>query len=281
MHKYYNGQQFFLKYSKNEVVDSFNKIKHPILREVFSDYKLAGIDFNSSADIPSGTGLASSSAFTTGLINLCNAYTGKFMSKEAIAKYASDIEINRLLEPIGKQDQYACAVGGMNFIEFFKDGSVNIEKIILSKEKKVELNDSLLLFYLGTVRSARDVLKEQKKNINNDSSKLEILSKMVKLAYNLRENLKKNNIDNFGKILHKGWVLKKEMASNISNLEIDRYYKIAMQNGAEGGKLLGAGSGGFLLFFVKPENQLGVRKALLSLKEVPFNFDNAGTTIIY
>lgn len=281
MHEYFNGKQLLLKYSRNELVDSCDKIQHPIIKEVFSDYKLNGVDFNSSADIPAGTGLASSSAFTAGLINLCNAYTGKFMSKEAIAKYACDVEINRLKEPIGKQDQYACAVGGINFIEFFKDGSVSIEKIVLSKEKNMELNDSLLLFFLGTTRPAGNILKEQKKNINDDSSKIEILSKMVELAHDLRKDLKNNNIDNFGKILHKGWILKKKMASCISNADIDKYYEIALNNGAEGGKLLGAGGGGFLLFFVKKENQEKLRSALFDLKEITFNFDNSGTTIIY
>lgn len=281
MHEYFNGQQILLKYSKNELVDSYDQIKHPIIREIFSDYKLTGVDFNSNADMPAGTGLASSSAFTACLINLCNAYTGKFMTKEVIAKYACDIEINRLGEPIGKQDQYACAIGGMNFIEFYKDESVSVEKIVLSNEKNFELNSSLLLFYLGTNRVAGDILKEQKKNINNDYSKIGILSKMVELAYELREDLKKNNIDTFGKILNKGWSLKKEMASCISNAEIDRYYDLAVKNGAEGGKLVGAGGGGFLLFFCKLENQDRLRKALSDLKEVSFNFDNTGSTIIY
>jgi D-glycero-alpha-D-manno-heptose-7-phosphate kinase len=281
IHEFFDGQQILLKYSKNELVDSVEQIKHPIIREVFSDHKIQGVDFNSSADIPSGTGLASSSAFTAGLINLCNAYTGKFMSKEAIAKYACDIEINRLKEPIGKQDQYACAIGGMNFIEFNKDESVSVEKIVLTKEKNIELNNSLLMFYLGTTRAAGSILVEQKKNMNSDSARIEMLKKMVDLAYKLREDLKNNTIDNFGKILHEGWLLKKELASSISNSGIDGYYEIAMKNGAEGGKLLGAGGGGFLLFFVKPENQKKLREALSDLKEVPFNFDNTGTTIIY
>lgn len=281
MHEYFNEDKILLKYSKNELVDSVNEINHPIIKEVFSDYNIKGVDFNSSADIPAGTGLASSSAFTSGLINLCNAYTGKFMSKEEIAKYACKIEIDRLKKPIGKQDQYACATGGINFIEFYKDGSVGVEKIILSQEKNTELNNSLLLFYLNSTRSAGEILNEQKKNINNDSSKIDILSKMVNLAYLLREDLKNNNIENFGKILHNNWMLKKEMANSISNIDIDKYYNIGMQNGAEGGKLLGAGGGGFLLFFVRPENQDHFRSKMKDLKELSFMFDNTGTTIIY
>jgi D-glycero-alpha-D-manno-heptose-7-phosphate kinase len=281
MHPLFNKNNFFLKYSKNEIVEDINHINHPIIREIFSDYKLSGIDFNSSADIPSGTGLASSSAFTVGLINLCNAYVHRFMSKEQIANYACEIEIARLQEPIGKQDQYACAIGGMNFLEFHPDNSVCVEKIHLSREKLLELEESLMLFYLGKTRSASSVLKEQKKIMGSDQDKFKIMEKMVELAYSLKAELQNNDISNFGQILHAGWNYKRGLASKITNSEIDANYDIAIKNGADGGKLLGAGGGGFLLLYAKKEKQLNIRNALSHLHQVEFSFENSGTTIIY
>jgi D-glycero-alpha-D-manno-heptose-7-phosphate kinase len=280
MHGYFMDNKYFLKYSKNELVDDINQINHPIIREVFRYFDINGVDFNSSADLPSGTGMGSSSSFTSGLINLCSTFKGQYMSREEIAKLACKIEIDILKEPIGKQDQYACAVGGVNFIEFHKDGSVNVEKIHLSDEKKLEMSNNLLLFYLGNSRSASSVLSEQKQNIE-DGKKIENLGKMVKLAYDLKSEILKGEIDALGDILHKGWTLKKELASGISSQIIDYYYKLAIDSGAIGGKLLGAGGGGFLLFYVKPENQIAVKNALKDLRFTEFNLDNSGTKIIY
>ncbi len=280
MHKYFINNKYLLKYSKNEHVDNINQIKHPIIREVFKYFDINGVDFNSSADLPSGTGMGSSSAFTSGLINLCCIYKGKYMSREAIADLACKIEIEILKEPIGKQDQYACAVGGLNFIEFNKDNSVNIEKIHLDVERKMILSNNLLLFYLGNTRSASSVLSEQKQNIE-DGKKIENLSKLVQLAYDLKSEILKGEIDALGESLHKGWILKKELASGISSQNIDYYYDLAIKAGAIGGKLLGAGGGGFLLFYVKQKNQQSVKNALKDLAYTEFNFDNSGTKIIY
>ncbi len=280
MHSYFVENKYFLKYSKNEQVDTIDEIKHPIIREVFKHFDIKGVDFNSSADLPSGTGMGSSSSFTAGLINLCSTYKGMYMSREDIADLACKIEIDILKEPIGKQDQYACALGGLNFIEFHKDNSVNVERIHLGVEKSRMISQNLLLFYLGNVRSASSVLSEQKKNIE-DGFKNENITKMVKLAHLLKAEILRGEIDSLGEILHTGWILKKELASSISNQSIDYYYDAALKAGAMGGKLLGAGGGGFLLFYVKPEKHMAVKNALKDLTFTEFNFDISGTNIIY
>lgn len=258
-----------------------DEIKHRIIREVFKLYDIRGVDFNSSADIPSGTGLASSSAFAAGLINLCNAYNETYLNKEEIAEQACRVEIELLKEPIGKQDQYACACGGLNFIEFETSGRVNVDKVFLTTDGYKRLEDNLMMFYTGQTRAAGDILKEQKKNTTDNAAKINNLHKMVQLAKDLREELLHNNIDAMGEILHRGWMYKKELAGGISNELINHYYDLALKNGASGGKLLGAGGGGFLLFYVKEENHQRVRYALRDLKELPFKFDNKGTTIIH
>jgi D-glycero-alpha-D-manno-heptose-7-phosphate kinase len=280
MHSYFVENKYFLKYSKNELTDNVEDIIHPIIREVFKYFEIKGVDFNSSADLPSGTGMGSSSAFTSGLINLCCTYKGVYMSREAIADLACKIEIDILKEPIGKQDQYACAVGGLNFIEFNKDNTVNIEKIHLDVERSRTMSNNLLLFYLGNTRSASSVLSEQKQNIE-DGKKIENLGKMVQLAYELKSEILKGEIDVLGESLHKGWILKKELASGISSQNIDYYYDLAIKAGAIGGKLLGAGGGGFLLFYVKQNNQQSVKNALKDLTYTEFNLDKSGTKIIY
>ncbi len=281
MHPYFEENEYLLKYSKTEQAKGVDEIQHPIIRTVFKDYGIRGVDFNSSADIPSGTGLASSSAFTVGLINLCNAYTDQYMNKEVIAEKACKVEIEDLKEPIGKQDQYACACGGLNFIEFYKDGVVDVEKLYLQSDAYHVLEKNLLMFYTGTTRAAGSILAEQKKNTTNDEAKIKNLHKMVQLSKDLKEELLKGNTNAMGEILHTGWMYKKELANGISNQDIDYYYDLAIKNGALGGKLLGAGGGGFLLFYVEEQHRSRVRRALSDLKEIDFKFDNKGTSVIY
>lgn len=281
MHPYFDEDAYFLKYSKTEQVKTVEEIQHPIIRDVFKKYGIKGVDFNSSADIPSGTGLASSSAFTVGLINLCNIYTDNYMDKEEIARQACKIEIEDLKEPIGKQDQYACACGGLNFIKFHKCGNVDVEKLYLQDDAYHVLEKNLLMFYTGKTRSAGSILAEQKKNTTNDSEKIENLHKMVKLSEELRVELLKGNINAMGEILHAGWRYKKELANGISNPDIDDCYNSAIAAGALGGKLLGAGGGGFLLFYVEEQYRNKVRRALKNLKEIDFKFDDKGTNIIH
>jgi D-glycero-alpha-D-manno-heptose-7-phosphate kinase len=281
MHPYFNDDKYFLKYSSLELVNNADEIQHAIIRQVFKKYAIRGVDFNSSADIPAGTGLGSSSAFTAGLINLCNAYLGKYISREDIAKEACEIEINQLKEPIGKQDQYACAIGGLNYIEFYDNEKVKVEKIPMNSKQYELLEDNLLMFYVGNSRKAASILEEQRKNVLSSKLKMDNLHKIVTLSKQLKRELASNNVDAVGEILHSGWRYKKELASNISNGQIDQLYETAMHFGAKGGKLLGAGGGGFLLFYVKKENKETVRKALTSLFELKFKFDNTGSTIIF
>ncbi len=281
MHPYFFRKGYLLKYMRHEEADSVDSIKHPIIREVFKDYKIKGVDFNSSADIPAGTGLGSSSAFTVGLVNLCNIYTGKYMTKAEIAEYACKIEIDRLKEPIGKQDQYASAFGGLNFITFNKDDTVSVEKIFLNRENYEELQNNLLIFYTGETRSASEILLEQKTNVKNDEKKVEFMHKIVSLTFDLKREFMRGNIDALGEILHQNWLYKRELASNITNSRIDEYYELAIRNGAIGGKLLGAGGGGFLLFYVKKDRQKDVIFALKNLYRLTFKFETQGTALIY
>lgn len=280
-HPYFFENEYLLKYSKTELVSSVEEIEHPIIKEVFELYGISGISLSSDADIPAGTGLGSSSAFTSGLIHLCNIWNGTHLEKEQIAEQACHVEINLLKEPIGKQDQYACACGGLNYIEFEKNGQVRLERIRLPQDKYEQLQKKLLLFYTGKTHKAGDILKEQKKNTTDDALKVANLHKMVQLAKDLKEELLHNRIDAMGEILNENWKLKKSLAGSISNSFIDEYYEKAMRAGAVGGKLLGAGGGGFLLFYVDEGQQEKVREALSDLREMPFSFDNDGTSVIY
>ncbi len=281
MHPYFDEHGYLLKYSKTEQPKSVEDIQHPIIKDIFKKYDIMGVDFNSSADIPSGTGLASSSAFTVGLINLCNAYTDKYMNKQDMADLACKIEIEDLKEPIGKQDQYACACGGLNFIEFYKDGVVDVEKLYLQSDAYHVLEKNLLMFYTGQTRAAGSILAEQKKNTTEDEAKIKNLHKMVQLSKDLKTELLRGNTNAMGEILHAGWMYKKELAKGITNPDIDEAYQAALDNGARGGKLLGAGGGGFLLFYVEEQHRTRVRRALKNLKEIDFKFDNKGTNIVY
>ncbi len=281
IHPYFFADQTLLKYSKSELVKSNAEIKHPILREVLSIFNVGGVDISSVADIPAGTGLGSSSSFTVGLVHALCAYTGRFASKEYLAATASEIEIERLGEPIGKQDQYAAAYGGLNFVTFRPDESVTVEPVALDVEHIDLLQRSLLLFYTGVVRSAGAILSEQKSNLEGSAEKHGGLEKMTKLAFQLRSELERHNLSAMGEILHESWRYKRELASGISNPSIDHYYDIARSAGASGGKLLGAGGGGFLLFYVDPEQQDQVRAALSDLREFKFRFDHSGSTIVY
>lgn len=281
-HPYFDHDGFLLKYSQHENTTSVGSIQHRIIRQVFTDFNVKGIDFNSSADIPSGTGMGSSSAFTVGLSLLANTYTeGSYISREGLAAYACNVEIEKLGEPIGKQDHYACAMGGLNYIEFCSDEGVIVEKLHMNPEGRKRLENNLLLFYTGRSRSASTILAEQSKNTLQQGEKAKAIGKMADLARELRLALLENRIDVMGDVLHANWEIKRNLASCISNPDIDRWYDIARANGAVGGKLLGAGGGGFLLFYVKEENHDRVRKALHELTETPFHFDQLGTTVLY
>ena len=282
IHPYFNRGRTLLKYSKNELVDDLSKINHPVFQEVLKKiWPDGGVEIVSTADIPSGTGLGSSSSFTVSLLHAVYAYRGTFCSKEKLAAEACEIEIERLKEPIGKQDQYAAAYGGLNFIEFGADESVVVTPLTLPRESIMELENNLLLFYTGDQRKTGEILKDQKEQVGMSEKKFKAMGRMVELAYEMRESLIAGDLKGFARILDEGWTLKQSLSEKISNERINSYYRRALEYGALGGKLLGAGGGGFLLLYCEPENQEKLRKALFDLSELPFKFDWAGSRIIY
>lgn len=280
IHPFFDQNKTQLKYSKTELVDSIDEIQHPIIKEVLKMYGLSGVDINSIADIPAGTGMGSSSAFTVGLINAVRAYIGKFSSASKLASLACDVEINRVGSPIGKQDQYAAAFGGLNYISFNPDETVNVEKVLIKTTTKKELEENLILVYIGGKHSANEILSSQAKAISSEEKFL-VQKKMVKLADELRKSVQKDAIDDFGRILHEGWELKRSLVKGISNASIDNVYNQGLAAGALGGKLLGAGGAGFILFYCPKDNQERFIKEMAAFKIMPFGFDNFGSQVIY
>lgn len=271
-----------LKYSKVEEVDGVGNIEHRLIREAMRLVNGGnGIEITSLADIPAkGTGLGSSSTYTVSLLHALSAYYGKLVGPESLARDACKVEIDLLGDPIGKQDQYAAAYGGMNLIRFHEDDSVSVQPVIMNREKKVELDSRLLMFYTGITRSATPILAEQMGNYGQ-TDKNAIMSTMVTMAFDLYRELTVGNIDAMGEILHQGWLLKKQMANGISNHQIDDWYEKARRAGAKGGKLLGAGGGGFLVFYAPVENHETIKLALSDLRPVEFNFESQGSRIIF
>jgi D-glycero-alpha-D-manno-heptose-7-phosphate kinase len=279
-HPYFDHQKTLLKYSKTELVGDLKEIQHPVFRQVLSDFNLTGIDINSIADIPAGTGLGSSSSFTVGLLHTVSVYLGKYASAEYLAREASNIEINKLGEPIGKQDQYAAAYGGLNFMTFYPDESVCVEKIIMNSEKKKALQDNLIMIYTGNSRSASAILKELSRTIYQ-KNKFNSIKQLVKMAQNSKEALNNNNIDEWGEILKESWLLKKSLNDDITISLVDQIYDEGIKAGAIGGKLLGAGGGGFLLFYCRKEQQENFRRKMREYRELKFSFDDFGSKVIY
>jgi len=269
-----------ISYSKTENVRKVDEIEHPLVRESMKMTGVTeGVEVTSMADIHSkGTGLGSSSSFLVGLLNALYAYKGEHKSAEFLAQKACEIEISILKEPIGKQDQYISAYGGLKHIKFNSDESVFVEPIICKRDAKSMLQQNLLLVYTGITRKSNDILHEQKKNSKN---KRKILSKMASLAGEIASELNNGNLEGFGSLLNKNWTLKKKLASSITNPIIEAYYNKALKAGASGGKILGAGGGGFLLLYCEKEKQKNVLDALKSLKLTNFSFESQGSRIIY
>ena len=276
----FHNHKIRISYSKTELVNNVAEIKHPVIKEALKLVDIdGGIEIISMADIPAGTGMGSSSSFTVGLLNALYAFQGKSVSPEQLAREACKIEIELLKEPIGKQDQYASAYGGLNYIQFNPDESVFVNPVISSREVKDELSNNLMMFYTGITRRASDILTGQTENTKNRKDNLK---KMKKIAINIKEILNEGkHLNRIGEILHQEWLLKKDIISGISNNLIDEYYNKALKAGALGGKILGAGGGGFILLYASPQKQQKVRKALRDLKELSFNFEYQGSTIIY
>jgi D-glycero-alpha-D-manno-heptose-7-phosphate kinase len=272
-----------IAYSKTEEVDTIENVEHRLVKATMEmlDIK-GGIEITSIADIPSkGTGLGSSSSFTVGLLNALNAYNGKFSSSEYLGKESCRIELDICKEPIGKQDQYAAAYGGFNLIEFNRNGDVKVSPIITKKDTILEIEENLLVFYTGLTRSASSILKDQTEKLKNDSLKINNMIKMVDLTYLLLRSIQNNDTKAFGEILHENWVLKKGLTEGITNPFIDECYQIALNSGAIGGKILGAGAGGFLLFYAEKKNHKSIINSLSKLKLINFSFEKDGSQIIY
>lgn len=270
-------------YSKTENVDNADQIKHPLIRECLKKVGIKrGIEVTSMADIPSeGTGLGSSSAFSVGLLNALYAYKGIYASAERLAKEACEIEIEILKNPIGKQDQYIAAYGGLQFIQFLPDGRITTDPIICSSETKKKLEKRLLLLYTGLTRSSSKILGKQSKNMAKKTKSREAMDGMVNIAYEMQKTLSNNSIKNFGQLLDHNWMLKRNMAEGVTSEAIDKWYNLAKKNGAEGGKILGAGGGGFLLLYAKREYHDTISRKLKDLAVTSFSFEPQGSKIIF
>lgn len=270
-------------YSKNEEVSSVKEITHPLVRSALEYLQIpGGVEITTIADIPSsGTGLGSSSSFTVGLLHALHEYRSKTVDAKTLAEEACLIEIDLCKEPIGKQDQYAAAFGSFNLIEFDSNETVTVSPIQCQAQTLQVLQENLLVLYTGKTRSASTLLKEQSAEVARSEQKQKTMHQMVQLARDLSNELAANRLDAMGEILHAGWMLKKSLAPGISESEIDGWYETGMAAGAQGGKILGAGAGGFLLFYAPKERHLAITTALSGLKQVPMAFDRLGSQIIF
>ena len=281
VHQYFNEQKYHLKYARSEMTDTLDEVQHPLLREALRMQKIQpGIEVTSVADIPSGTGLGSSSSFAVALLNALYAHRSIFASKEQLAREACELEIEYLKEPIGKQDQYAAAYGGLNFIEFHPNESVTVQPLVLPPAAMSELESRLMLFYTGDQRDARALLSKQVSVMQSDADKFATMQRMVDLAYEMRDVLGAEDLDGFGNLLHRGWEMKRSLGG-ISYARIDDAYDRARAAGAIGGKLAGAGGGGFLVLYCPPDKQAAVCDALSDLKRVDFQVDRAGARVAF
>jgi D-glycero-alpha-D-manno-heptose-7-phosphate kinase len=273
----------FLKYSELEEASQVSQVRHPIIREVLDSLKLSSpqIEVTTLADIPSGTGLGSSGSFTTALTKALYTHYRKNIDVEDLANFACQIEIERLNEPIGKQDQYISAYGGITEFEYHQDGSVSVNALKLSTQTIHDLEDNLLLFFTGISRSASFILRDQdSKSRANTANMIDNLHFTKKLGIRSKDALLNNDMRKFGELMHEHWEHKKSRSSGMTNEYIDNAYKIALQSGAIGGKLVGAGGGGFLMVYANDKEQLRKRMSEIGLEEVRFQFDFEGTKVI-
>jgi D-glycero-alpha-D-manno-heptose-7-phosphate kinase len=279
--KFDNGIR--IAYSKTEEVASVDEIEHKLVRAAMRHLKLeGGIEITTIADIPSrGTGLGSSSSFTVGLLHALNAFKGRYVSSAQLGEASCHIEIDLCGEPIGKQDQYAAAFGGFNLIEFMPDDSVVVSPIICQRETLRQLESNILVFYTGRTRSASALLRQQAEEIAGDHGKQRTLARMVELAYRLRDELHRDNAAALGEILHESWMLKKSITAGVSDGEIDEWYEAARRAGAAGGKILGAGAGGFLMVYAPQDAHETIKSRLHMLRPIQMGFEPLGSRIIF
>jgi len=272
--------KIYLNYSRKEIVDRVDELRHDLVREAMRKTEIEkGVEITTLADVPSeGTGLGSSSSVTVGLLNTFYLYQAQSQPARRLAEEACQIEIEILKRPIGKQDQYTAAFGNLNLIKFNPDDTVNLQNLLLDEGIERELEANLMLIYTGMTRSSGEILSEQKRNIKNRMSVLNSLRDMVEEG---KDYLLKGKLDEFGKLLHHGWELKKNLAKDINNSRIEEIYQTCLKAGARGGKISGAGGGGFLLIYCPFERQNRVRKALRNLRELSFRFEKEGTKAIF
>ncbi|MDO9085555.1 MAG: GHMP kinase [Anaerolineaceae bacterium] len=273
----------FLKYSHLEKVRNTNEVQHPIMREAIQllNFKTPQIEITTLADIPSGTGLGSSGSFTTALLKALFTHRRRLLMPGELAEMACDIEIKRLGEPIGKQDQYIAAYGGITCFEFNSDDSVIAYPLAISMNTLFDLEDNILLFFTGYSRSAGEILNDQDKRSKDlDPQMLDNLHYVKDLGIQSKKVLELGKTDEFGAILHEHWELKRKRSSGISNPQIDEWYDLAMKNGSLGGKLVGAGGGGFLMFYAEDRKKLRQAMDKAGLEEVRFSFDFEGTKVL-
>ncbi len=273
----------YLKYSQLEHVEHVRDIKHPIVREAIEmlGFKTPQVEITTLADIPAGTGLGSSGSFTTALLKSLYAHRKRHLNQDELAELACHIEIERLREPIGKQDQYIAAFGGITCFTFHNDDKVTAVPLKISMDTLFDLEDNLLLFFTGFSRSAGSILKDQNtRTQQSDSEMLNNLHYVKDLGIRSKQALEAGNATRFGELMHEHWEHKKRRSGGMSNPKIDEFYELALKSGAVGGKLVGAGGGGFLMFYAKDRNQLRHEMALAGLEEVRFRFDFEGAKVV-
>jgi len=273
----------YLKYSELEHVASVEEVKHQIIREalLMQNLRTPQIEITTLADIPAGTGLGSSGSFTTALLKALYAHRRQLIHPQELAELACHIEIDRLGEPIGKQDQYIAAYGGLTCFTFHKDDSVTAMPLKISMNTLFDLEDNILLFFTGYSRSASDILKDQNtRTQSSDDEMLKNLHFVKELGYRSKDALEAADVVKFGELMHEHWEHKKRRSGGMSNLKIDEWYELGLQNGAVGGKLVGAGGGGFLMFYAADRNKLRHAMSKAGLEEVRFGFDFEGTKVV-
>lgn len=268
-------------YSRIENTNTLDEIMHPAVREVLKYLKYSkGISIHHDGDIPARSGMGSSSAFTVGLLNAMHAMNGKIISKSELGNLAIHIEQKIIKENVGSQDQIFAAYGGFNKIDFLKNGEVLVSPVIMPDENVSLFKERLMLFFTGLSRNASDIAQEQIRNIPKNKKELSYMADMVDEAYKIITS-PNPKFTAFGQLLDEAWKLKKKLSSKISNSYIDEIYETGVKNGAVGGKLLGAGGGGFMLFYAEPEKQPKIRESLKNLLEIPFKFEYLGSHVIY
>lgn len=267
-------------YSKSELVNDIDDIQHPAVREAFRFMNVEkGLELHHDGDLPARSGLGSSSSFTVGLLHALYGLNGKIVSKKRLAMESIHIEQEMIRENVGSQDQVAVAFGGLNKILFKGDHNIEVIPITLNAGRLNDLQDHLLLFFTGLTRYATDIEEGKMRNIVHKNSEMDELSRMVDSAIDILNS--DGDLNDFGKMLHESWLIKKSLSPQVSTSHIDDIYATALQSGAIGGKLLGAGGGGFILFYVTPENREALKQRLIHLLNVPFRFDTLGSQVIY